>query len=164
MLTSSLLVVGGVGIGVALYNRRGLLANKTRASLSTLSSVIDTIVPSAVTSTNQGRATDQSGAIDLNIDQAIGQLATKKPTFDKQLTRLISEIDSLALQSHHRPFAELDIDNREALLNTMLNPSGQIVARRNLRMLRDTVLDMFFSRHEGHRLVGYTLPADYSHY
>jgi hypothetical protein len=156
MLASSLLAFGS--LGAVFYNRQPFLTDHKKAPSSALSSIIDTVIPGAVISSKQ------LGAIDLEIDKSIKELSTKDSKLDDRLSFLISTIDALALKAHARSFAELDIDRREVLLNDLLNSRGQIVARNNLNLLRNLVMELFYTKPEGHRLVGFTLPAHYKNY
>lgn len=151
LLASSALALGAGGF--AVFNT----PNKNSRSLL-LGAIVDTIVPPGVSSATQ------KGAKDLAIDKNIEALAKKKPQFNAQLDRLVYNVNQAALKQYLQPFPFLNIDQREDLLNALITHRERQQLRMDLSIVRNTVLDLYFTSSEGHKMLDYTLPAHNPNY
>ncbi len=148
-----------LGIGSTIYYRnRTQMRNASNPTQNTLSAIIDTIVPAAITSA------EQKGALDLKIDISIRDVASNAPKFNEQLQRINQAVDQSALRDHQRKFARLDIDQREALLTRILTSAENRQLRIDLTALRNSVMLRYYRSAAGRQHLAYTLPSDYPNY
>jgi len=120
----------------------------------TLRSIVDTIVPSD----------EFAGALDVGIDQKAVAEMQNKPATNKQTLALIDAVNQASLNQYRKAFYSLDIDQRETLLNKMLERGSPKVSQANLNRFRRFVLREFYTSTQGHASLNYQLPAHYPAY
>ena len=150
ILGAGAIVVGSTG---ALF-----IGSKPKANVSpdtkTLISIIDTIIPQ-----------DQfAGAIDIGLDIKIQQQIDKRLKLKELLTRIITNITAVCAQQHQSHFFELNVDQRENLLNSIINNFTKPLIRRDLVLLRNTVFTFYYQSETGTASLGYMLPTNYPVY
>jgi len=148
-----------IGIGSAIYHANtARLRNSVDSKQDTLSSIIDTILPAGAASP------EQKGALDLNIDASIRDIASKKPKFGEQLQRLTQGVNQSALSDYQRDFIKLNVNQREALLTQILSQASKRQLRNDLNTLRNSILLRYYTSASGRQHLAYTLPSDYPNY
>jgi len=115
----------------------------------TLRSIVDTIVPSD----------EFAGALDVGIDQKAVAEMQNKPATNKQTLALIDAVNQASLNQYRKAFYSLDIDQRETLLNKMLERGSPKVSQANRFVLHE-----FYTSTQGHASLNYQLPAHYPAY
>lgn len=137
-------------IGTAAYLRPASLSWQEKM----LRSLIDTIVP----------ADEFAGALDVKTDHIATEEMRNKAKFKEQLLALFDGIAKNSLGQHHKAFYKLNIDQREALLNKMLERGSPQLNRTHLRRFRRFVLNHFYMSKPGHASLQYQLPSHYPAY
>ena len=151
--------IATLGVGASLgVNKKMNLGDRWFKTLSTLQSMVDTIVPSGIISS------DQLGALDLKLDKAIQHLAENEPRFNALLERLTNNVEKIALHNHKSSFSTLDIDQREALLTSLTTQTAQPQLRRDLNTFRNAIMHRFYTTTQGQRYIGYAPLASYPNY
>ena len=128
------------------------------ASLSTLQSIIDTLIPSGILNT------EQKGALGTGVDNKVMKAYKTRPKFAKQIELLVSHVDQLTKRKHNTQFVKLNIDQREQLLIATLEPNAKLGPKQGLEALRRHVIYYYYSSKEGRDALAYTLPSDYPSY
>lgn len=120
--------------------------------LATLKSVVDTLIPK----------TDTLGALELGLDQKLVGIVQSNPNEFDLVSGLLASLASLSLSQHQRTFDELDIDQREGLLNQLLaRDFADAKARQAMQKLRTTLLSWYYQSREGAAGINYVLPGHY---
>jgi len=141
--------------GTYAYLRPNLFTGKQLSQEEKmLRSLVDTIVPKD----------DFLGALDVGIDTVASAQMQAKPRFKEQMIHLINSISKISLNQHHKDFYTLDVDQREALLNKVLDRSSPPHDRANLNRFRKFVLNNFYLSEQGQASLQYQLPAHYPAY
>lgn len=120
----------------------------------TLTSIIDTIIPSD----------EFAGAIEIGLDKKLQQHIEQKPKFNELITRILVNVTAISSQRHKTPFFELNIDQREFLLNNIIADNTKPLVRRDLVLLRNTLLPWYYQSKAGAASIGFVLPANYPAY
>jgi len=138
--------------------------NKQPAHHATLSSLVDTIVP----------ADEFPGALDLKLDDKLfDSMNGDKMNGDKmnsnkmsriKFKKLAESIDNLTLSTERKKFTQLNLDQRETLLEDILKNDITLITRHDLYQLRSVILKWYYSTQQGRQSLGYLLPSDYPAY
>ena len=150
MLGTSALLALGLGGGAMIYRHR----NRPRVPSHLLQSPVDTIVP---------RDAD-AGGLDIGLDKQLFQQTQTQPNRKELVDRLLNTIASLSLRQFNAKFHQCDVDQREQLLNNLLGDTKNVIARRDLMRIRNTLLSMYYTSAVGTDSIAYLLPARYPAY
>lgn len=120
----------------------------------TLISIIDTIIPQD----------EFAGAIDIGLDIKLQQQTEQRPKIKELLSRIVNSVTSLSSQQYQTPFFELNIDQREGLLNSIIKDYTKPLVRRDLVLLRNTLFTSYYQSEVGTASIGYVLPTNYPAY
>ena len=150
MLGTSTLLALGLGGGAMIYRHR----NQPPVPSPLLQSLVDTIVP---------RDAD-AGGLDIGLDQQLFQQTQKMPKRKELIDRLLDAITNLSIRQFKTEFHQCEVDQREQLLNSLLSDTKNVIARRDLMRIRNTLLGMYYRSVEGTDSIGYLLPARYPAY
>jgi hypothetical protein len=104
------------------------------------------------------------GGLDIGLDKKMLDQATSMPGRKALIDRITDTISSLSLKKFKRSFSQLDIEQRENLLNTLLNNKQNTIGRRDLMRVRNTLMIWYYQSPEGRDSIGYKLPAHYAAY
>lgn len=119
-----------------------------------LSSIVDTIAP----------RDEFAGGLDLGIDISLERQAATQDKTKMLLARLLPSIDRAAKQGYQHAFETLNVDQREALLNSLYTDRSTPLQRRDFLRLRQLVLTEYYRSQAGHASLGYQLPSNYANY
>ena len=115
----------------------------------TLISIIDTIIPQD----------EFAGAIGIGLDIELQKQVEQKPKIKELITRIVKNVAGVS--SHQGAFFELNVDQRESLLNSIIKDSTKPIQRRDLVLLRNMLITSFYQSEIGTASIGYVLPASY---
>ena len=152
LTTSRLSILGFAGTFAACSSEdRPSGAQKTK---SLLASLVDTITP----------ADSFAGGIEIGLDTKLSTHMQAKRSSKQQLARLLDTIDQLSVRQFKRHFHLADNHQRELLLNNLLGNKNNVIARRDLSLIRNKLLYWYYQSPEGRASIHYQLPADYPGY
>ncbi|MEE9447666.1 MAG: gluconate 2-dehydrogenase subunit 3 family protein [Arenicellales bacterium] len=124
--------------------------------LNTAVQITDTLIP----------ADQSAGALDIGLDKRMLARLEDDLAWREMIYRLGDAVNKQAWQDHKQLLFALNIDQREALLTTLLNDerSENTQTHDDLLRLRSTMMVWYYRAPAGHQSLQYTLPAHYPAY
>ncbi len=152
------MLLGSTALGLGSVLASYLMTRGYRPKLTPeekiLRSMVDTIVP----------ADSTPGAVDAGIDILLGKAMRSQRNLSPRVERVSAVIDKTALAENRRGFTELDLGQREAILNKIISARNSPLIRGDLLSIRQFVLTKFYSSNKGRESINYVLPAHYPSY
>jgi hypothetical protein len=127
-----------------------LVAGCSGQQKSTLALILDTLLP----------ADEYPGALELGYEHRLSQQINTDSAKFGYLSGFAEQIDVASKRHHKKAFSALSVEQREALLEQILETGAQMT-QRNLIRLRSLIFRWYYGSAQGQRSLGYLAPATY---
>ena len=134
-----------------LWSRGSLAADRRSAFPGrSFSMLIDTFVP----------ADAWQGALDLGIDEQLLEPIFTHPQYQEKVEKALRQLQLLSNQTYGQDFADMNLDDRSRLLETILNKRGSTgELRSQLASLRNKTLTRYYTAPEAFKMLDYHPPS-----